>query len=85
MYNSLVIKDDSLLVVRHRYVDILKCLLQIILRIKNKDEIFEVYYLKIDIENFQFILSVNFIRKILETINFVSKVLQSLKQELSIA
>lgn len=36
-------------------------------------------------EDFQFIFSVIFIGKILETVNFVSKVLQSPKQELSTA
>lgn len=76
---------DSLLAIRHRYVDILKCLSQIILRSKNKDEIFEANYLKVHIENFQFIFSVIFIGKILETVNVVSKALQSPKQELSSA
>ncbi|XP_025421989.1 zinc finger MYM-type protein 1-like [Sipha flava] len=76
---------DSLLAVRHRYVDILKCLSQIILRSKNKDEIFEANYLKVHMEDFQFIFSVIFIGKILETVNVVSKALQSPKQELSTA
>lgn len=76
---------DSLLAIRHRYVDILKCLSQIILRSKNKDEIFEANYLKVHMEDFQFIFSVIFIGEILETVNVVSKVLQSPKQELSTA
>ncbi|XP_025424688.1 zinc finger MYM-type protein 1-like [Sipha flava] len=76
---------DSLLAIRHRYVDILKCLSQIILRSKNKDEIFEANYLKVHMEDFQFIFSVIFIGKILETVNVVSKALQSPKQELSTA
>jgi len=76
---------DSLLAIRHRYVDILKCLSQINLRSKNKDEIFEANYLKVHIEDFQFIFSVIFIGKILETVNVASKVLQSPKQDLSTA
>lgn len=76
---------DSLLAIRHRYVDILKCLSQIILRSKNKDEIFEANYLKVHMEDFRFIFSVIFIGKILETVNVVSKALQSPKQELSTA
>ncbi|KAE9521387.1 hypothetical protein AGLY_018209 [Aphis glycines] len=49
---------DSLLAIRHRYVDILKFLSQIILRSKKKDEIFEANYLKVHMEDFQFIFSV---------------------------
>jgi hypothetical protein len=37
---------DSLIFVRHHYVNILKCLLQIILRSKNNDEKFEANNLK---------------------------------------
>ncbi|KAL4084972.1 hypothetical protein QTP88_027831 [Uroleucon formosanum] len=76
---------DSLLAIRHRYVDILKCLSQIVLRSKNEDEIFEANYLKVHMEDFQFIFSVIFIGKFLETVNVVSKVLQSPKQKLSTA
>lgn len=76
-----------LLAVRHRYVDILKCLSQKILRSKNwsKDEIFDANFFKSHMEDFQFIFCVIFISKILETVNVVSKVLQSHKQELSTA
>ncbi|KAL4120778.1 hypothetical protein QTP88_013404 [Uroleucon formosanum] len=76
---------DSLLAIRHSYVDILKCLSQIVLRSKNEDEIFEANYLKVHMEDFQFIFSVIFIGKFLETVNVVSKVLQSPKQKLSTA
>ncbi|XP_025418417.1 zinc finger MYM-type protein 1-like [Sipha flava] len=54
-------------------------------RSKNKDEIFEANYLKVHMEDFQFIFSVIFIGKILKTVNVVSKALQSPKQELSTA
>lgn len=53
VHSHMVIKVRDFISCLAHYIDILKYLSQIILRNKNKNEIIEVNYLKIHMENFQ--------------------------------
>ncbi|XP_077301149.1 zinc finger MYM-type protein 1-like [Arctopsyche grandis] len=68
---------DSINALRYSYTDVLKCLTEIILKSKRKDEQSEAKGLKKKMESFEFILLLVPFDNILQPLNFVSKLLQS--------
>ncbi|XP_077292326.1 zinc finger MYM-type protein 1-like [Arctopsyche grandis] len=68
---------DSINALRYSYTDVLKCLTEIILKSKRKDEQSEAKGLKKKMESFEFILLLVLFDNILQPLNFVSKLLQS--------
>lgn len=70
-------RNDSMDEVRFNFKDILKALIDIILKSKNSEEKSEAIGLKKKIENFEFLFLIILFSKILHSINIVSKLLQS--------
>jgi xylose isomerase len=67
----------SVMGIKHRYADVMKCLTRLILTNASKDEREEAARLKRQIECFEFVLHIVIMSKILAEINIASQYLQS--------
>lgn len=75
-------RHDALFELRFKFIHVIKCLATIILTSNKVDERNEAIAIKKAIENLEFVLTVVFQSKVLETVNTVSKILQSKNQDL---
>lgn len=78
-------RHDALEALRFRYVDVLKCLSNIILTSCNKTEINEAKSLRNQLEKFETIFLIVLETKLLKTIDAVSKLLQQKQQNIECA
>ena len=73
----------SLLALKHRYTDVLKACVNIILQSKNRDEIAQATALKKKLESFKFVVSLVMMSHVLNIVDMPSKLLQDKEMDIS--